>query len=165
MPCIIDPNHPQSIASGSIWGAYCGKTVWFNNDPFRTADEALKSGKPICRQCRKAAGLPEKEKTTSDSQELPFTLYRVSCAEINTYTIVKETKTGYRTQKGELLQKSQRIGGGIWKLVGGEAAKVVATRDRDEAIEIAAKQAQALKEYGETVVRNANELLAETKWR
>lgn len=61
MPCIIDKNHSTSKQTGNIWGAYCGKTLWMSNNPFKTPEDALKSGKPICKKCRRLSGLPPKE--------------------------------------------------------------------------------------------------------
>lgn len=61
MPCIINPSAPQSKQQGNIWEAYCGKTVWLSNKPFTTPQRAIESGRPICRKCRRLAGLPPKE--------------------------------------------------------------------------------------------------------
>ncbi len=58
MPCIINPNAPDSKRQGNIWEAYCGKTVWLPNKPFKTPKEAIDSGQPICRKCRRLAELP-----------------------------------------------------------------------------------------------------------
>lgn len=61
MPCIIDQNSSTSKQTGSIWQSLCGKTLWLDNKPFKSAEDALKSGQPICRKCRKLAGLPTKQ--------------------------------------------------------------------------------------------------------
>ena len=62
MPCIINDQASKSKQQGHIWEGYCGKTLWMNNRPFKSADEALNSDKPICKKCRRLAGLPPKTK-------------------------------------------------------------------------------------------------------
>lgn len=62
MPCIINPQASTSKQVGHIWGAFCGKTLWIQNRPFKSPEEALESDKPICKKCRRLAGLPPKTK-------------------------------------------------------------------------------------------------------
>ena len=62
MPCIINKQAETSKMRGNIWEGYCGKTLWINNKPFKSPDDALKSDKPICKKCRRLAGLPLKIK-------------------------------------------------------------------------------------------------------
>jgi len=69
----------QSPGGGNIWEAFCGKTVWFHDKPFRDAKHAEESGDAICRTCRKAAGIPPKKKVPVFSS-IEFRLDRMQLA-------------------------------------------------------------------------------------
>lgn len=146
MPCIIDINHDVSKNKESQWVSLCGKHLWFSNDPHKSIENAKLSGKPICKTCRKIAGIPMSSRRKPEV-EAPFKIYTVGAGEIKERIAIKETDTGFRTQGGDLQYKNQRLDAGLWKNIGGDASKLVTTRELEQARSLAKHQITMLKEY------------------
>ncbi|MCV5342440.1 hypothetical protein OFC87_36480, partial [Escherichia coli] len=54
---------------------------------------------------------------------------------------------GFRTQGGDLQYKNQRLDAGLWKNIGGDASKLVTTRELEQARSLAKHQITMLREY------------------
>lgn len=155
MPCIIDSSHPTSRNSHSLWQSYCGKTVYSGHNPFRSPEEALRSGKPICKACRKAANLPAKAPVNQNPFE-PYTLYRASKGEVDALRVVKETEKNYRLESGELIPSKSMTGDVYWRRAGSEASHTFFSKDKQEAITKAKRQLQLRKDYLQSLIEEAN---------
>lgn len=157
MPCIIDSAHPTSKNKGNLWQSYCGKTVYFSNNPFGSPEEALKSGKPICRACRKEAGLPNKEPLNKNLLE-PYVLYRALGGVVKALQVVGETDRNYRLKSGDLQPKRESIRDLYWRRSGSEASNAFFTKSKQEAITKAKKQLKLRRDYLQNLIDEANKL-------
>ncbi|GLT20510.1 hypothetical protein GCM10007938_42950 [Vibrio zhanjiangensis] len=157
MPCIIDSSHPNSKSKDSCWKSYCGKTVFFCNNPLRSPKEALESGKAICRACRKAAGLPAKEPVSKKPFE-PYMLYRAAMGKIDALQVIGETEVNYRLESGELLRKKNKVEDIYWRRAGSEASDVFFSNDKQEAIAKARIQIQLRRDYLQSLIDEASSL-------
>ncbi|MGI2023796.1 hypothetical protein [Shewanella glacialipiscicola] len=150
MPCIIDPNHQMSQEQASSWKSLCGKTLFFGHNPFKSVQEAQNSSKPICKVCRKLAGLPPKEVVRP--QFIPYVLYKAYQGELGIFYVTGETNTQFRTDVGQYLPKYLRSSDLYWVRSGSEASQVFYSKDMAEALAMAEKQLQQRRHYLQSLI-------------
>lgn len=72
MPCIINPDAKTSKEPGNLWQAFCGKTLYMSNKPYKSLEDALHYGGAICKKCRKIAegrATPEASQAEQDQKK------------------------------------------------------------------------------------------------
>lgn len=156
MPCIIDQSHEKSRASASYWVSLCGKNLYLEHTPFASAEVALKSGKPICKSCRKLAGLPPI--ATDNTPFQPYVLYAAYKGELKQYKVVGETKTNYRIDGGGLLSKHLKMEDLYWARSGKEAGTRLFSTNKAEAMVMAKTQLQQRRSYLQSLIDETLEI-------
>jgi len=150
MPCIIDQSHEVSRSKVSYWVSLCGKNLYFCHNPFASAEAALKSGKPICKACRKLANLSPI--VTDKTPFKPCVLFVAYKGELNQYNVVSETNTNYRIEGGGLLSKHLRTKDLYWLRSGKEASTQFLSTNKAEAVAMAKTQLQQHRVYLQNLI-------------
>ncbi len=146
MPCIIDQSHPQSHTKFNYWTSLCGKTIFSQNNPFESVDKAISSGKPICKACRKVAGLPP-AKAKPKKEYTPCKMYKVGWGSVSVLNVVGETDTGYRLDSGKFEPKNIKVDDLYWRRAGSESCNVYFFSNEEDAIAMAMLQLKQRKDY------------------
>lgn len=126
------------------------------DNPFKSADNAVSSGKPICKACRKLAGIPPKAINKCIFE--PYVLYEAFRGELTVFSVVGETNANYRLDSGELKPKHNRSEDLYWIRAGDKAGYSFYSKNKDEAVAMAKDQIQQRIDYLTTLIDDAKKL-------